>query len=279
MSLRIRCGGGARRVLSWLAVAAAAGLASGPFTAKAACPAPATLGAVVVGQYGSIKGRVVWGGEGIPQIKVLEEKGKADKDPQVCARDKPIFSRELVVDPATKGVSYAFAYLVRPKGENATAVQQLLEKQPAVVLDQQNCEFLPYVLAMHEKQKLVVKSSDAGTNHNVHLNGFNNSSNQNVAAGTELKLDLVPEKLPIAINCDIHPWMKAYVMVFDHPFFATTGKDGSFEIKGVPAGKQNLVLWQETVGFVNKGAGRGMPVEVKADEATDLGEIKLVPKK
>lgn len=279
MSLRIRCGGSARRLLSSLAVAAAAGLALGPFSAKAACPAPAALGAAVLGQYGTIKGRVVWGGEGIPQIKVLEEKGKADKDPLVCARDKPIFSRELVVDPDSKGVSYAFAYLVRPRGENPDAVKELLEKKPSVVLDQQNCEFLPYVLTMHEKQKLVVKSSDAGTNHNVHLNGFNNSSNQNVAAGTELKLDLVPEKLPIAVNCDIHPWMKAYVMVFDHPFFATTGKDGSFEIKGVPAGKQNLVLWQETVGFVNKGGGRGMAVQVKEGETTDVGDVVLVPKK
>ena len=68
-------------------------------------------------------------------------------------------------------------------------------------------------------------------------------------------------------------------MVFDHPFFATTDKDGSFEIKGVPAGTQNLVLWQETVGYATPGAGRGMPVEVKAGEVTDVGEVKLVPKK
>ena len=88
-------------------------------------------------------------------------------------------------------------------------------------------------------------------------------------------MKLVAESLPIEITCDIHPWMTAYVMVFDHPFFATTAKDGSFEIQGVPAGTQNLVLWQAKVGFATPGVGRGMPIEVKADEVTDVGNIVL----
>ncbi len=69
--------------------------------------------------------------------------------------------------------------------------------------------------------------------------------------------------------------MKSYVMVFDHPFFATTAQDGRFEIKGVPAGTQNLVLWQEKVGYATPGAGRGMPIEVKAGEVKDVGDIVL----
>ena len=85
--------------------------------------------------------------------------------------------------------------------------------------------------------------------------------------GGQLELKLVAERLPIKLNCDIHPWMKCYVMVFDHPFFATTAKDGSFEIKGVPAGTQNLVLWQENVGYANPGAGRGMPVDREGGRA------------
>ena len=68
-------------------------------------------------------------------------------------------------------------------------------------------------------------------------------------------------------------------MVFDHPFFAVTGPDGSFEIKGVPAGDQNVVVWQEKVGYVTPGTGRGMPVKVAAGEVTDVGEIKIDPAK
>jgi hypothetical protein len=252
-----------------------------PAGAGAAPPIPAALACGVVGQseYGTIKGRLVWGGDQIPPVKVLEEKGKAEKDPAVCAKDQPILSRELRVDPETKGVSYAFVWLFRPNGTNPQAVKDLLAKDPKVVLDQKNCEFVPYLVPMHQDQVLVVKSSDPA-NHNVRLNAFTNAGvNQTIAPGGQFELKLVAERLPIKLNCDIHPWMKAHVAVFDHPFFTTTGKDGSFEIKGVPAGDQKLVIWQENVGYVNPGFGRGMPVTVKAGEATDVGEVKLDPAK
>jgi hypothetical protein len=247
-----------------------------------AAPTVATMAGALVAQapFGTLKGRLVWGGDQVPPVKVLEEKGKAEKDPNVCAKDQPILSRELVVDPETKGIAYAFAYISRPKGANPEAVKELLAAKPKVEIDQKNCEFLPYLTPMHQEQTLIVKASDPGLNHNVHVNAFQNPGlNQNVVAGAQLELHLVAERLPIKINCDIHPWMKSYVMVFDHPFFATTGKDGSFEIKGVPAGTQNLVLWQENVGYANPGAGRGMPVTVTAGGATDVGVITLDPAK
>jgi hypothetical protein len=142
-----------------------------------------------------------------------------------------------------------------------------------------NCEFQPYVLAMHKDQKLIIKASDPLINHNVRLSPFVNPGlNQTLPPNGKLELKLVAERLPIKVVCDIHSWMKCYVGVYDHPFFATTGADGSFEIKGVPPGTQNLVLWQEKAGYVNpQGAGRGMPVVVKAGEVTDLGAITIAP--
>ena len=264
---------------------AVAGLAIGllvPAGALASPPFAASLmaGSIAQAEYGTVKGRLVWGGDQVPPVRVLEQTGKAEKDPNVCAKSKPIVSRELVVDPETKGVSYAFAYISRPKGSNSEAVKELLAKTPKLELDQANCEFVPYLNPMHQDQVLMVKASDPGINHNVRLNAFANPGlNQNLAPGGQLELKLVAERLPIKLNCDIHPWMKSYVMVFDHPFFATTAKDGSFEIKGVPAGTQNLVIWQENVGYANPGAGRGMPVAVKAGEVVDVGEIKLDPAK
>jgi hypothetical protein len=251
-----------------------------PGVASAASPMAALICSEAVGQAqtGTIKGRLVWGGDAIPPVKMLEDKGKAEKDPQVCAKDQPILSRELVIDPQTKGVAYGFAYLSRPKGTSPEAIKEYVAKQPTVELDQKNCEFLPYVLTICEGQTLVVKASDPGINHNVRVTGFQNGANQNVPAGTELKLQLVPETRPIPLKCDIHPWMSGFLLVLDHPFSAATAKDGSFEIKGVPAGTQNLVLWQETKGYVNKGGGRGMPVTVKPGEVTDVGEIVLTPR-
>ena len=57
--------------------------------------------------------------------------------------------------------------------------------------------------------------------------------------------------------CSIHPWMKGYVFIIDHPFAAVTKADGSFEITGVPAGKQQLVVWQSTKGYVTEGGEQG----------------------
>jgi len=252
-----------------------------PHPGEASPPAAGLLAAGLVGQAqsGTIKGRLVWGDENIPPAKVLVEKGKSDKDPDICAKDEPIMSRSLVIDPKNKGVAHGFAYLVRPKGDSAEAIRDLVARRSKVVLDQKSCEFQPYVLPLHKDQTLVIKSSDPKS-HNVRFAGFNNPGiNQTVAPQGQLEVKLVADRLPLELHCDIHPWMKGYLMVFDHPFFTTTGTDGAFEIKGVPAGDQSLIVWQEKVGYVTPGLSRGMPVTVRAGEVTDVGVIKLDPAK
>src|SRR5690242_210770 len=103
---------------------------------SATAPAPATGGAapssttaassttptaaVKAEGWGTLKGRVVFGGDP-PQRPVLQEKGKAVKDPEICAKDAPILSERLVVDSATKGVKNVFVYLLRPTAVNDEA--------------------------------------------------------------------------------------------------------------------------------------------------------------
>jgi hypothetical protein len=229
------------------------------------------------GNYGTIKGRLVWGGAEVPKPKVDVPVGGATKDPSVCAKKDAIVSHDLVVDPKTKGVRYAYAYLARPKGTNPAAVQALLKKEPEVVLDQVNCDFVPPITAITEGQTLILKSSDA-VNHNVNMQAFTNPAfNQILPPNGQIDRKLKAERRMIPVKCDIHPWMHSYVMVFDHPFFAITKEDGSFEIEGVPPGTQNLVVQLPAVGFVNAGRGTGQPVEVKAGQTTDAGEFKVDP--
>jgi hypothetical protein len=73
--------------------------------------------------------------------------------------------------------------------------------------------------------------------------------------------------------------MKGFIMVFDHPFFAITNDDGSFEIEGAPAGAQKLVIWQEKVGYVTEGLAGGQAVKVQAGRTADMGAIKVDPAK
>jgi hypothetical protein len=253
-----------------------------PGLAQAAPPAAAAavaLGSVGEGATGSIKGRLVWGDDKIPEVRVKVEQGKAPRDTEICAKERPILSRELRVDPNTKGVASGFAYLVRPKGDFAEAVKALLAREPKVVLDQKNCEFQPYALAFHKDQTLVVKSSDA-TNHTVRFSGFQNPGiNKLVGPRGEFEVNLVADRVPLQLRCDIHNWMDGYLMVFDHPFFAITGPDGAFAIEGIPAGDQNLIVWHSTVGYVTTGGRAGLPVKVNPGEAADVGPIKMDPAK
>ncbi|MHC5541882.1 carboxypeptidase regulatory-like domain-containing protein, partial [Singulisphaera rosea] len=228
--------------------------------------------------FGTIKGRLVWGGGEVPAQKVLVAKGAATQDP-VCGKNAAILSHELEVDPKTKGVRYGFAYVFQPKGTNPAALKALLAKTPTAIVDQNNCDFVPHSIALVQDQPILFTSNDA-TGHNVHFTAFvNGALNQMLPAKAKLQKKLVAEKRPIPLSCDIHPWMKGHIMVFDHPFFAVTEADGSFTIEGVPAGAQNIVLWQESVGYVTPGAARGMKVDVKAGATTDVGDILLKPKK
>jgi hypothetical protein len=109
------------------------------------------------------------------------------------------------------------------------------------VLDQQGCEYHPYVMGVMVDQKFKILNSD-DTMHNVHaLPRVNAEFNfaQAVKGSVAVRSFSKPEVL-IRFKCDVHPWMFAYVGVVDNPFFAVTGKDGSFTLKNLPPGKYTV---------------------------------------
>jgi hypothetical protein len=243
--------------------APAAGGATSTSTAAGSSSSTAPAAAVKAEGWGTLKGRVVFGGDP-PQRPVLQDKGKAVKDPEVCAKDAPILSERLVVDSGTKGVKNVFVYLGRPTSVNEDAKKAAAASK--VVFDQKGCVFFPHSLAVMTGVQVTVKSSDPIThNTNIQLRAL--QSNPTLAPGAHIEVTpSSPERTPGRVSCSIHPWMEAYWMILDNPYYAVTDDQGNFEIKNVPAGTQKVTVWQEAVGFVTKGSGDD--VNIKPNDAT-----------
>jgi hypothetical protein len=138
-------------------------------------------------------------------------------------------------------------------------------RDPAV-LDQKDCRYVPHVIGVQVGQALTVKTSDPGTFHNVHYSPERNAPGNFAltVAGAQKDVKFSAAEF-VRVKCDVHPWMTAYVGIFNSPFFAATGEgNGNFEIGKVPAGTYKLVAWHERYGAVEKS------VTVKDNEKVDV---------
>jgi len=117
------------------------------------------------------------------------------------------------------------------------------------MLDQKGALYVPQILAIQTGQKLIVKNSDPLV-HNVHTKpAANPESNQvQMAGGADLTYTFDKPEMFLKFQCDVHPWMFAWVSVFDHPYFAVSGADGKFTIKNVPPGKYTLEATHRKLG-------------------------------
>lgn len=184
---------------------------------------------------GIVKGTVIFEGEAPDRKKLLR-----DSDPY-CAKT-PKLSEDVVV---TKGKLKDV--LVRIK--NGSGGTHAAPAQPAII-DQHECMYSPRVVGIVAGQKLAVRNSD-GTFHNVHatIGGKLLWNKPHAAGDPDLSVDTSSKPGDVVdVVCDVHPWMHSYVVVQDHPFFAVTGEDGAFEIKGLGPGTYTLEAWHPTLG-------------------------------
>jgi hypothetical protein len=225
-------------------------------------------------KWGTIAGRIIWDGT-IPEAKAIDIRGNAG-----CAKHVPIQDETWVVNPKSKGLKNCFVWLAPkdPKDKKAKLPIHADFKDPpkeSVVVDQPACAFLPHAVGVRQGQSLIVKNS-ADVAHNFKYTGNpefeENTGNPLLAPKSEKALKFKADRLPILMECNIHPWMRGYIRVFDHPYFAVTDADGKFEIKNAPIGEYRLMIWHGSGGWAGGAKGRdGTAIEVK--EKTDLGDL------
>lgn len=229
-------------------------------------------------EWGSLKGKFVL--DGAPPAPGAVN---ADKDAAVCGLCK-LVDEDLVVDPATKGIKNILVYL-RTKDPAVHPDYEKL-KGTKVVFDNKCCRFEPRVVGLTLDQTLVVGNPD-GVGHNANGAPLNDTPfNPLLQPGQNYEHQFAKEqRLPVPIACNIHPWMKGYVLPRENPYFAVSATDGSFEIKNLPAGELEFQVWQEAAGYLvakpewMKGKLKGiLTVTIAGGKTEDLGEVKVDPK-
>ena len=142
---------------------------------------------------------------------------------------------------------------------------------PPVILDQHNAQYNPKVVCLQVGQPLIVRNSDPQI-HNVHIHSTVNQE-QNFGMINEGQHDPIVFSAPefFKIGCDVHPWMDAEVGVFDHPYFAVTGDDGTFTLRSVPPGHYTLQARHELYGVLSQ------PIDV-ADQQTTKADFRFARK-
>lgn len=120
--------------------------------------------------------------------------------------------------------------------------------EPAI-FDQHGCLYKPHVMGVRAGQPIQIVNSDP-TLHNVNAKPTQ-STPFNLAMpmkGMKITKSFAKPEVAVPVKCNVHPWMQAYIGVFDHPFYAVSGPDGSFTIAGLPAGSYTIEAWHEKLG-------------------------------
>lgn len=167
-----------------------------------------------------------------------------------CAQvtDGPIYDESLVPndDGSLQNVVVSISGGLPPGARFASA-------SDPVTLDQKGCTFRPHVIVARVGQPIVVRNSDPFL-HTVRSLDAEQSPAFNLAQPTIGQRQVEPLRAleTFAVTCDLHPWMKAWVRVFNHPYFAVTRADGSFSLPPLMPGTYRVKAWHETLGVREK---------------------------
>ena len=189
----------------------------------------------LTGEEGMVEGVVSVAGEVPPRPLISME---ADPD---CASQNKGGARveDIVVERGR--LANALVYV-----ESAALDAHAFEPRPwTPALGRRRCRTVPRVLAMQAGQTLYVQNVDRTAHNYSFQTAVNPFFNKGLAPGESFEIPYTRPEPPFVVKCRQHPWEVGYVAVLPHPFFAVTGRNGSFAIDGLPPGDYEVVVWHE----------------------------------
>jgi len=232
-------------VLGAMLIAAGCGGSKSPETSTAPATGPAAAKPVEYfhpdpATASTVHGKVLYKGAK-PARQIIDMGSDA-----ACSKlhaGHPVYDDPVMVG---KGGGLANAFVYIQSGLEGKTFEP--PKEP-VILDQSGCMFVPRIIAIRNAEPLEVKNSDP-VGHNIHPMPQNNREwNEEQQPNTPpVEHKFARREVMIPVKCNIHNWMRAYIGVMEHPYFAVTGADGTFEWHNVPPGEYVIAVWHEKLG-------------------------------
>ena len=218
-------------------------------------------------ELGGVKGTFLLKGP-IPQLPPKVKKGANVAGPPVPGL--PIPDESIIVDPENKGLANVFVWIDDFDAEDIPK-KLAKPKKKTVQVTTKNSRFAPHAIVARTGQTLVFRNLDP-VDHNPHVNAIRGESldfllkaNKGVVKHTLNEDDL----LPVPVTDDNYPWMRANLLVLDHPYATISDTKGTFKIADIPPGEYDFKFWHEEEGYLRLIGINNIKIE--AGKVTDLG--------
>ncbi len=184
---------------------------------------------------GTISGRILYSGK-----PVLPKRFAVTSDTSICGATKEVYPVRIEeggiadavvwIDDITSGKAFNF---------------------PSPLIDQKKCSFVPHILLM-KGGELKLANTDLCL-HNIHVFAHaNREVNKAIPPGAATQEITLARADLVSVHCDVHKWMKSYVVVAKNPYYVVSGVGGKFRLEGVPSGHYHLKVWQESLGELDQ---------------------------
>jgi plastocyanin len=232
-------------------------------------------------EWGSLKMRFVYDGEPPQPTPIV-----ISKDRDFCGKNE-LVDESLLVHREDRGIANVVICLVANEGIAPPVHPSFAARAgQEVAIDIQNCRFQPHVTLLRTSQTLRITNRDP-IGHNTNIHAFDNAASSTlIPTGPSFTRTFSrAERNPVHIDCSIHPWLSAWLIVSEHPYLTVSDEHGTILMDKLPVGKWQFRVWHERCGWVQEVLRHNKAEEWRkgyvqievGDGEQDLGDLKLSP--